>query len=125
MKKSLSLLAVVAISIASLAISEIQAGGAGWGIAGGLIGASVIASAASRDRGDRVYVTNNYPANPEIVYDADSRPMIYNGQQFVYIQDNNNRANRRNIRRDKRVIRQDERAIERDLLENEQAEVYE
>ncbi len=118
MKKSLSLLTIVAISMASLAISEIKAGGAGWGIAGGLIGASVIASAASRDRGDRVYVTNNYPASPEVVYDANGSPMIYNGQQFVYLQDNSPRGNRRNRRRG-------ERAIQRNLHEVEDIETAE
>jgi hypothetical protein len=115
MKKSLSLLTLVIVSATSLSISELQAGGgAGWGIAGGLIGASVIASAASRDRGDRVYVTNNYPASPKIVYDADGRQMIYNGQQFVYIQDNSQsrRDNRRNIRREKRDTQQDLRGDE-------------
>lgn len=87
MKKSLSLLALIIVS-ASLSIPEVQAGsGAGWGIAGGLIGASVIASAASRDRGDRVYVTNNYPDNREVVYDHHHRPMVLVNGNYVHIQE--------------------------------------
>jgi len=85
MKKILSLLTVVTITVVNLSVLDLQAGsGAGWGVAGGLIGASIIANAGSRNR-DVVYV-NNGPQGPNIVHDEDGRPMVWNGGRYVYIQ---------------------------------------
>lgn len=85
MKKILGLFAVITVTITNLSVSDLQAGGgAGWGVAGGLIGASIIANAANRDR--TVYV-NNVPQDPHVVYSEDGRPMVWNGRRYVYIRD--------------------------------------